>query len=139
MKKRLLSFKFAFQGIRHMFREEPNARIHLVAAIIVVAAGIILKLTVTEWIMIIFAIGFVFSAELFNSAVEGFVDHVSPEYHKQAGKVKDLAAGAVLVAAITAAVIGLVVFVPKIVELLPWIAMDCHILPNIAIHCHLYN
>jgi len=119
MKKRLLSFKFAFQGILHMLRGEANARIHLVAAVVVIAAGFLFGLTMTEWLMVIFAIGFVFSAELFNSAIEELVNLVSPGYHEKAGKVKDMAAGAVLVAAITAAVIGIIIFGPKIVSLLP--------------------
>ncbi|MFC2102420.1 diacylglycerol kinase family protein [Bacteroidota bacterium] len=115
MKKRILSFKYAFRGLVHLLKGEPNAWIHLVAAIGVIIAGILFRISTVEWLAIAFAIGFVFCAELFNSAIETLVDKVSPEQHPLAGKTKDLAAGAVLIAAITALVIGLVVFVPKVV------------------------
>lgn len=105
---------FAFRGIYLLFKGEANAWIHLAAAVGVVIAGIVYHITNTEWLFITFAIGCVFSAELFNSAIETLVDKVSPEQHPVAGKVKDLAAGAVLLAAITAAVIGLIIFLPKI-------------------------
>ena len=114
MKRRLLSFKYAFRGLYLLFKSQPNAWIHLFAAFGVIVAGFILKLSISEWIFVTFAIGFVISAELFNTAIEALVDKVSPEQNPISGKVKDLAAGAVLVAAITAAVIGLVIFVPKV-------------------------
>lgn len=113
MRKRLLSFKYALGGIYFLFKDQPNAWIHLVAAAGVIVAGYLFHLSAAEWIFITFAIGFVFCAELINSAIESLVDKVSPEQHPIAGKIKDLAAGAVLVAAITAAVIGLAIFVPK--------------------------
>lgn len=115
MKSRLRSFRYAFQGLYHLFKGQPNAWIHLVAALGVIVAGILFHLSFTEWGFIIFAIGFVFSAELFNSAIEELVNKISPEYNPVAGKIKDLAAGAVLVAAITAALIGLVIFLPKLI------------------------
>lgn len=114
MNRWLLSFKFAFRGLILLFKDQPNARIHLVASVGVTAAGFILRLSTTEWLFIAFAIGFVFSAELFNSAIEALVDKVSPETHPAAGRIKDLAAGAVLVAAITTVVIGMVIFLPKL-------------------------
>ena len=117
MKKRFLSFRYAFKGIAFLFRSQPNAWIHLVATAGVIVAGILLHLSTTEWLLIAFAVGFVFSAELFNTAIEELVNLVSPEFHKKAGKIKDLAAGAVLVAAITAVIIGLVVFAPKVLQL----------------------
>ncbi len=113
MRKRLLSFKFAFQGLYHLFRGQPNAWIHLVAAVGVIVAGILFHLSTSEWLFIICAIGFVFSTELVNSAMEELVNKVSPEKHPMAGKIKDLAAGAVLVAAIIAAIIGSIIFIPK--------------------------
>jgi len=113
MKKRLLSFKYAFQGLFQLFKGQPNAWIHLVSAITVILAAIWFQLSIIEWMFIILAIGFVFSAELFNTAIEKLVDKVSPEKNPLAGRIKDLAAGAVLVAAITAAAIGLVIFLPK--------------------------
>jgi diacylglycerol kinase (ATP) len=113
MKRRLRSILCAFRGLHALFREQPNAWIHLIAALGVIIAGILCHLSAIEWGVIIFAIGLVFSAELFNSAIEELVNKVSPEFHPLAGKIKDLAAGAVLVAAITAAIIGLIVFLPK--------------------------
>ena len=114
MKKRILSFKYAFKGVFFLFKDQPNAWIHLVAAVGVVIAGLIFNLSTTEWLWIVFAIGFVFSAELFNSAIEEVVNLVSPEFNKKAGKIKDLAAAAVLISAVTAAIVGLVIFIPKI-------------------------
>lgn len=115
MKRRIRSFLYAFRGIYFLFREQPNAWIHLVAAIGVIIAGFLCHLSTIEWGLVIFAIGLVFSAELFNSAIEGIVNKVSPEFNPLAGKIKDLAAGAVLVAAITAAIIGVVIFLPKLI------------------------
>jgi len=114
MKKRILSFYYAFRGIFLLFKGQVNAWIHLVIAIGVVIAGILFKLPATEWLLVVFAIGFVFSAELFNSAIEEIVNLISPDYNKKAGMIKDLAAGAVLIAAITSIIIGLVIFIPKI-------------------------
>lgn len=106
---------YAFRGLNFLFRGQPNAWIHLTAAIGVIIAGFLCHLSSIEWGVIIFAIGLVFSAELFNSAIEELVNKVSPEFHPLAGKVKDLAAGAVLVAAITAAIIGAIIFLPKLI------------------------
>ena len=81
-------------------------------------AGILFKISSMEWVAVIFAIGLVFSFEIINSAVENLSDFVCSERNELIKKVKDLAAAAVLVSAITAAVIGLIVFIPKIIELL---------------------
>ncbi|MFH1159666.1 MAG: diacylglycerol kinase family protein [bacterium] len=117
MKRRLRSFGFAFRGLVLLFSGQPNAWIHLFAAVGVIAAGIALDITATEWLLVVFAIGFVFTAELFNSAIEELVNIVSPDRNSAAGKIKDLAAGGVLLAAITAAVIGSIIFIPKILSL----------------------
>ncbi|MFH1298054.1 MAG: diacylglycerol kinase family protein [Bacteroidota bacterium] len=113
MNKRILSFKYAFRGLVHLFKGQPNAWIHLFAAVGVLIAGFLFHISASEWIFITFAIGLVFSTELFNSAMEELVNKVSPEQHPIAGKIKDLSAGAVLVAAITAAIIGGIIFIPK--------------------------
>ena len=97
-----------------MFKNEHNAQIHLTAMGVVVLVGILLKINYTEWCFVAFAIGFVLSAEAFNTAIEALVDLVSPEYNKKAGLVKDVAAGGVLIAALTSVVIGCVVFGRKI-------------------------
>ncbi len=115
--KRLKSFTYAFNGLRVLFKEEHNSRIHLFATICVVVAGVLLKLSVLEWVAVAFAIGLVFCGEIFNSAIEDLSDVVCPERDERIKKVKDLSAAAVLVNAITAAVVGLLVFLPKLIAL----------------------
>ena len=118
LKKRLDSFKYAFAGIRDLFKTEPNVIIHTVAALLAIAMGFYFSISPFEWCFIIFAITFVFSAEAFNTALEYLTNLVSPDYHELAGKTKDVAAGAVLFAAIGAAIVGLIIFLPKIIALL---------------------
>ena len=89
-----------------------NLSFHLIAAMAVIIAGIVLGITRTEWIMVVMCIGTVIAAELFNTAIEKLVDLVSPERHPVAGQVKDIAAGAVLICAVAAAIIGLIIFIP---------------------------
>ena len=113
----LKSFTYAFNGLKVLFQEEHNSWIHLFATVCVIVAGIWLKISLLEWVAVAFAIGLVFSGEIFNSAIEDLSDVVCPERDDRIKKVKDLAAAAVLVNAITAAVIGLLVFVPKIIHL----------------------
>ena len=115
--KRLKSFTYAFNGLKVLLQEEHNSRIHLFATVCVVIAGALLKLSVLQWAAVAFAVGLVFSGEIFNSAIEDLSDVVCPERDDRIKKVKDLAAAAVLVNAIAAAVIGLLVFVPKIIQL----------------------
>ncbi|MCD4790225.1 MAG: diacylglycerol kinase family protein [Bacteroidales bacterium] len=116
VKKRLLSFKYAFRGIGFMIQTQHNAWIHLIATIIVVFLGVALKVSLTEWCLLIFAIGIVLSSELFNTSIEFLTDLLSPENQKKAGMLKDIAAGAVLISAITSAIIGLIVFLPRVVH-----------------------
>ncbi|AVM58916.1 diacylglycerol kinase [Bacteroides heparinolyticus] len=112
IKKQLYGFGYAWKGIWCCIGKEQNLSFHLIAAIIVVIAGFILSITKIEWTIVILCIGVVIAAELFNTAIERLVDLVSPQQHPIAGKVKDIAAGAVLVCAVTAAIIGLIIFVP---------------------------
>lgn len=116
--KRLKSFTYAFHGLRVLIKEEHNARIHLFATVCVVAAGILFKISLMEWVAVVFAIGLVFSFEIINTSVEHIANFICPERDDRIKRIKDLAAAAVLVSAITAAVIGLIVFIPKIIELL---------------------
>lgn len=116
-KKQLKSFTYAWKGILTCAGHEQNITFHLVAAIVVVAAGFFFNITHTEWMVVMLCIGTVITAELFNSAIERLVDLVSPEWQKIAGEVKDIAAGAVLVTAITAAIVGLIVFLPYVIAL----------------------
>lgn len=111
-RKQLRSFGYAWNGIRSCVGKEQNLSFHLIATVIVVIAGFVLGITHTEWIAVILCIGMVIAAELFNSAIERLVDLVSPQRHPLAGQVKDIAAGAVLVCAAAAAIIGLIIFIP---------------------------
>ena len=115
-RKRLKSFKYAFQGLKILLLEEHNSRIHLVAAIIVIIAGFLLKISLMEWVLLAIVIGSVFISELFNSALENLANHLSPGQSDNIGKAKDLAAAAVLVSAFTAVVIGCVILLPKIIS-----------------------
>lgn len=111
-RSRLLAFRDATRGIGFMLREEPNMRFHVVAAAGVIVAAAVLGLDAFEWAACIFAIVLVLLAEILNTAVEALLDIVHPGQHPLVGVVKDLAAGAVLVASLGATVIALLVFVP---------------------------
>jgi diacylglycerol kinase (ATP) len=87
-------------------------RIHVLSAIGVVAAGFFFDVSITEWCLLAGCIGMVFMAEIFNTAIETLTNLVSPDYHPLAGKAKDLAAAAVLMASITAAIVGVLIFLP---------------------------
>ena len=117
-RQRMLSFKYAFNGIFLLLKNEHNAWIHMFAAIIAVIAGLYFRITKLEWIAVVLAIAVVFAAEAFNSAIELLVDKISPGFDENAGKTKDLAAGAVLIAAIAAAIVGIIIFGPHVIELL---------------------
>ncbi len=116
--KRINSFKYAFTGIATLVRTQVNAKVHLVCAVLVIGAGCFFSISFVEWCLVVIAIGFVLAAEAFNTAIEFLTDLVSPEYHELAGKTKDLAAGAVLIAAVTAIAIGLFIFLPKLAIIL---------------------
>ncbi len=116
LRKRLRSFKFAFNGIKLLIEKEHNAWIHCFAAVCVIIAGFVFGISKTEWIAVVFAIGTVLAAEAVNSSIEAIADLVSPGYNEAIKRTKDLAAGAVLILAIAAAIVGLIIFVPKIME-----------------------
>ena len=117
--ERLHSFGPALRGLAWMLRTQHNARIHAAATVAVLAAGVGFGVTRLEWIALLLAVAIVWAAEALNSAVETVCDVVSPEHDEAIGRAKDVAAGAVLAAAIGAASVGLVVFVP---HLLRWLA-----------------
>lgn len=114
IKNQIKSFDYAFQGILYFIKTQHNAWIHLISAIIVIVFGFIYKLNITEWCLITFAIGLVLSLEIINTALEYVSDLVSPEKNLKVKRIKDMAAGGVLISAITAAIIGLIIFIPKI-------------------------
>lgn len=113
-RKRIRSFRYAFNGIWLLITREHNAWIHCFAAISVVIAGAILGLSRMEWVAVVIVIGAVLAAEAVNSSIEALADLVSPEYNEAIKRTKDLAAGAVLLMAIAAAIVGLIIFIPKI-------------------------
>lgn len=110
----LLSFKYAIKGIYFLLATQRNARIHLAATVLVIFSGFYFSISSTEWMIVIIAIGLVFAAEAFNTAIEQLVDMASPGFNKSAGRIKDVAAGAVLITAIAAAIVGIIIFGPKI-------------------------
>lgn len=115
LKRELKSFGYAIKGIASAFRTEKHLQFHLLAAVAVTVLGFWVKLNATEWCIIMICIAMVLVAELFNTAIEKLVDLVSPEYDRIAGLVKDVAAGAVLIASIASAVIGVIIIGSKLV------------------------
>jgi diacylglycerol kinase (ATP) len=118
MRKFIRGFGYAFNGIWHAAATQLNFRVHLAAATVALYGGWALHISPDEWLWIILCIGMVLMAELFNTAIEFLTDLVSPEYNKKAGLVKDMSAGAVLVIASCALIIGLIIFVPKLLVLI---------------------
>lgn len=116
--KRIRSFKYAFDGITVLLREEHNSRIHFFAAILAVSAGLYFGIDNTEWLALVLTIGLVVICEVFNSAIENIADFISPNKHEMIKKIKDLGAAAVLLSAILAVIVGLIIFLPKIVEVI---------------------
>jgi diacylglycerol kinase (ATP) len=114
MKDRFKSFSYALNGLKHVLKLERNFHIHIIAGVTAIMLGLVFRISYWDWMMVIMCIGFVLFAEIVNTAVEKLTDMVSPQKNEIAGKVKDIAAGAVLVAAITAFVIGSVIFLPHI-------------------------
>ena len=110
------SFKAAFEGIKATYLKEQNIKIHTVIAILVVAFGFLLKISYAEWLVCLVLIGFVLMAEFFNTAIEYVVDLASPNIHPLAKAAKDTASAGVLMMAILSAIVGLVIFVPKLIE-----------------------
>lgn len=108
------SFSYALRGVRQVIYAEQNARVHTCVLVCVVVAGMYFRLSSTEWIAVALAAGGVFAGETFNTAIEELSDAVSPQYDERIKRVKDFSAGAVLIMAITAAIIGLVIFIPKV-------------------------
>jgi diacylglycerol kinase len=111
---RLKSLAHALRGVDHLLRTQPNARLHLLVAAVVCAVGVYFGLSRAEWLWVSVAIVLVWSAEAFNTALEQLADALHPARHPGIGRAKDVAAAAVLIAAVGAAVIGILVFVPHL-------------------------
>ena len=115
---RLRSFGHAFRGLKVLLQTQHNARIHAAATLLVLAAGALFGISPVEWALVALAVASVWTAEALNTAIEFLVDLASPELHPLAAKAKDVAAGAVLVAAIGSLIVGVLVFGPHVLKLL---------------------
>ncbi|MGB0984647.1 MAG: diacylglycerol kinase family protein [Saprospiraceae bacterium] len=114
IKQRMASFGYALRGLRLLFETEIHGKFHILFAIFVIGASVFFNISTTEWCLVIITITIVISAEAFNSSIESLTDLVSPDQHPLAAKTKDMAAGAVLILAIGAAIIGCIIFLPKV-------------------------
>lgn len=115
---RLDSFRHAFSGWRHVLSSQPNARIHAFMTLLAVSLGVIVGLSRSEWVMLLLAAASVWLAEFFNTALEAAVDLASPEVQPLAAVAKDVGAAAVLIAAFTALLVGLLLLGPPLWSLL---------------------
>lgn len=110
--RKILTFKYAVVGILSALKEEPNLKFHFLAGLFVIIISLILNISRNDWMIIVFLIGFVISVELTNTAIEAVVDEFTNNEHPGAKLAKDISAGAVLVSTITAAIIGIIIFLP---------------------------
>lgn len=119
-KKIINSFKYAFQGILVSLKTEKNMKIHMIIMVLVMIAGMIFKISKIEWMICIILFVIVIAGELLNTSIETIVDMIMPEKNEKAKIAKDVAAGAVLVLAIGAVIIGFIIFIPKIYLIFSW-------------------
>ena len=118
LKKRLLSFKYALNGIVYLYKTQPNLWIHTVIMLVAIFLNIFLKISGTEWAIILIVMAIVLISEIFNTAIELIIDFISPEFNKKAGIIKDIAAGAVLLTVFLAVILGFIIYVPYIKKIL---------------------
>ena len=118
MQRLLTSFRYAFQGIGHALRTQANLRIHLAISIAVVIAGLGLQVNIMAWTILVLTTMIVFAAELFNTAIEAAVDRAGAEWHPLAKVAKDAAAGAVVITAVGAVIVGVLIFGPRLLALI---------------------
>ncbi|MFV0337307.1 MAG: diacylglycerol kinase family protein [Chthoniobacterales bacterium] len=114
---RLRSFKYALQGIAYMLKSQHNAWLHAAATLVVVGGGLYFQISIPEWCWTVLAITSVWTAEAMNTAFEFLCDATTKDFHPLVGRAKDVAAGAVLLTALGASLIGLIIFLPKILGL----------------------
>lgn len=117
-KRRLHSFLYAGRGIGQVLRREPNMRIHALATVVMTGLGLVVGISRWEWAAQWLAIGLVWSTEIINTVWENYLDELHPERSPTVGRLKDMAAGAVLVAALTAVAVGITIYGPRIWSLL---------------------
>ena len=117
IKKFLNSFTYPIKGLKYAYRNEQNLAVDVGISIIVLIAGVIFKLELYEWLIVVFTIGIVIALELVNTSIEAVVDLVTEEYHPLAKVAKDTSAAAVFIFAIVAVIVGLIIFLPKVIAL----------------------
>ncbi len=117
LKKFFHSFTYPIKGLKYAYRNEQNLAVDVGVSLLVLIAGVIFKLDKSEWLVIVFTIGAVISLELVNTAIEAVVDMVTEEYHPLAKVAKDTSAAAVFIIAIVAVIVGLIIFLPKVISL----------------------
>ena len=117
-KKLINSFKYAFAGIISAFKTERNMKIHIIIMVLVIVAGIVLEINKIEWIICTICFAIVIGGELFNTAIEIVVDLAMPKINENAKRSKDISAGGVLIFAIGSAIVGLIIFLPKLILLI---------------------
>lgn len=118
LKGRGMSFTYAWTGIKALFKTEHNAQFHLGTAVAVIGAGFFFNITPAEWAVVAICIGGMFCAEALNTAIEKLCDFVQPDHDERIGRIKDIAAGAVLMFTIGVVIAGLIIFVPYIIDVL---------------------
>lgn len=117
IKKFINSFSYPIRGLKYAYRNEQNLTVDVGISILVAIAGFIFKLNSTEWVVVALTIGAVISLELVNTAIEAAIDMVTEEYHPLAKVAKDTSAAAVFIIAIVAVIVGLIIFLPKVISL----------------------
>lgn len=121
MKKFIYSVRFALQGMKLFFSRDRNGKIQAVIGITAIILGFTLSISSFQWMLVLFCTGLVISLEMINSAIERFCDMVTTDFHPGVKIIKDVAAGAVLVASIFSLVIGLIIFIPALVQFLSFL------------------
>ncbi|NLM62904.1 MAG: diacylglycerol kinase family protein [Mollicutes bacterium] len=118
IKRFINSFKYSFDGLKYAYKYEQSLTIHFVVAILVIIAGIVLEISLTEWLMCFFLMGIVMATELINTSIEAVIDLACPKIHPLAKVAKDTASAAVFVFSTVAFISGLIIFVPKIISMI---------------------
>lgn len=118
LQRSILGINYAWNGIVYFFRTQQNGRIQVIVALLAILFGYLLEISYSEWLIVIVSIAMVLATEMINTAIEYLTDIVSPDYDIKAGRIKDIAAGAVLITAIGAAIAGSWIFIPRVIELI---------------------
>lgn len=113
-KKKSIGFSYAINGLKEVVKSERNFRLHLLSTILVTIMGLLYKISYLEWIAVVIVVGMVITAEILNTAIEEIINYVQPDIHPAAKKIKDLAAAGVFMTAITALIVGIIIFIPKV-------------------------